>query len=330
MTELTQLRRTLTFDAASSRQLAHRASVSEVLPTDTADAGDGYYLVAAQAPRSHLLFNDGADRFIDLLVLVETVRQGGTVVAHRFLDVPLDLAFVLRSATLEVLDLDAMRSGSAPAELVADLTLTDLVRREGVVTRMSAEASLRINGRVAARGGGAMIGVPMSDYEKIRPRSLKSVSRTEQGNGPEQDRVEVLAPALVGRTNPRNVVVGKVTAAGAEAASRFSLVVDTSHPHFFDHPQDHVPGTLLLEALRQSAVAVAAPTLGVSPQDLVVTSCTTAFKRYVELGRPATCHVTAGRPFLPVLGGPSLPLEVEIRQSDLPAAMASLHVSVAP
>jgi hypothetical protein len=320
MTELAQLRRTLTFDTASSRRLAHRASVSEVLPTDTADAGDGRYLVAAQAPRSHLLFNDGADRFIDLLVLVETVRQGGTVVAHRFLDVPLDLAFVLRSATLEVLDIDAIRSGSAPAELVADLTLTDLVRSQGVVTRMSAEATLRVNGRLAARGGGAMIGVPMNAYEKIRPRSLKNRSR------PDQDPVLPLAPGLVGRTNPRNVVVGT----GPEAGPPFSLVVDTSHPHFFDHPQDHVPGTLMLEALRQSAVAVAAPVMGVAPQELVVTSCTTAFNRYVELGRPATCHVTPGRPTLPVLGGPSLPLEIEIRQGGAPAAMASLQLSVAP
>jgi hypothetical protein len=114
-----------------------------------------------------------------------------------------------------------------------------------------------------------------------------------------------------------------------ETGSSFTLVVDTSHPHFFDHPQDHVPGTLMLEALRQSAVAVAAPVLGAAPQGLVVTSCSTDFKRYVELGRPATCHVTPGRPTLPVLGGPSLPLEIEIRQGGVPAAMASLRVSVA-
>jgi hypothetical protein len=321
MTDLAQLRRTLTFDTASSRRLAHRASVSEVLPTDTADAGDGRYLVAAQAPRSHLLFNDGADRFIDLLVLVETVRQGGTVVAHRFLDVPLDLAFVLRSATLEVLDVDAMRSGSAPAEIVADLVLTDLVRSRGVVTRMSAEATLRVNGRLVARGGGAMIGVPMSAYEKIRPRSLKN--RT----GPEQHPVAPLAPELVGRTNPRNVVVGR--GEGGEGPP-FSLVVDTSHPHFFDHPQDHVPGTLMLEALRQSAVAVAGPVTGAAPHELVVTSCTTAFKRYVELGKPATCHVTPGRATLPTVGGLCLPLDIEIRQGGTPAAMASLRLSVAP
>jgi A-factor biosynthesis hotdog domain len=325
MTELAELRKTLTFDSASSRRLAHRASVSEVLPTDTADAGDGHYLVAAQAPRSHLLFNDGADRFIDLLVLVETVRQGGTVVAHRFLDVPLDLAFVLRSATLEVLDIDALRSGSAPAELVADLTLTDLVRSQGVVTRMSAEATLRVDGRPAARGGGAMIGVPMNAYEKIRPRSLKTRTQQQDPSRPDQDPVVPLAPGLVGRTNPRNVVVGTA----GETGSSFTLVVDTSHPHFFDHPQDHVPGTLMLEALRQSAVAVAAPVLGAAPQGLVVTSCSTDFKRYVELGRPATCHVTPGRPTLPVLGGPSLPLEIEIRQGGVPAAMASLRVSVA-
>jgi 2-oxo-3-(phosphooxy)propyl 3-oxoalkanoate synthase len=322
--DLARVRSALSFEHAVPRRLAHRASVSEVLPTDTADVGGGRYLVAAQGPRSHLLFNDGADRFVDLLVLVETVRQGGTVVAHRFLDVPLELAFVLRSASLEVVDVDALRTALAPAEIVADLRLTDIATTGGVVSRMSAEAAVHVDGRLAARGSGAMIAVPLDAYRRIRPPSLKRVTE------PTQQDVVPLAPGLVGRTNPRNVVVGVRETSSDDQTTELSLVVDPSHPHFFDHPQDHVPGTLMLEAVRQAAVVVASRVTGEAPGDLVVTSCTTSFHRYVELGRPATCRVTAGRPVLPLSGALRVPVEVEILQGGGPAAVASLHLCVSP
>lgn len=318
----TGVRRALSFEAAVTRRLAHRSSVSEVLPTDTAEVGGSRYLVAAQGPRSHLLFNDGADRFIDLLVLVETVRQGGTVVAHRFLDVPLELAFVLRSATLEITDVEALRMSSTPAEIVADLSLTDIVTTAGVVSRMSADAVVHVNGRPAARGGGAMIAVPLDTYRRIRPPSLKRSPRHLD------DGVVPLAPGLVGRSNPRNVVLGVQAEPPGDGANDFSLIVDPSHPHFFDHPQDHVPGTLLLEAARQAGVVAAARATATAPGDLVVTGCTISFQRYVELGRPTRCRATAGRPVLPRGGGLRVPVDFEIRQGDAPAALASLNVCV--
>lgn len=58
--------------------------------------------------------------------------------------------------------------------------------------------------------------------------------------------------ALDSRTKQENMVL---------STSRFSitdhaeLVVDKTHPFFFDHPQDHIPGLLLLEAAVQMAHA---------------------------------------------------------------------------
>ncbi|WP_268254571.1 AfsA-related hotdog domain-containing protein, partial [Streptomyces humidus] len=55
---------------------------------------------------------------------------------------------------------------------------------------------------------------------------------------------------------------------------------DFSHPVLFDHPADHVPGMLLLEAARQSAHAATHPRPGLP------TSLDATFTQYVELDTP--------------------------------------------
>ncbi|MDO0939458.1 AfsA-related hotdog domain-containing protein [Streptomyces sp. DG2A-72] len=59
----------------------------------------------------------------------------------------------------------------------------------------------------------------------------------------------------------------------------WQLRVDTRHPVLFDHPTDHVPGMVLLEAARQATAATAGRP--VIPLDI-----TSEFKRYAELHTP--------------------------------------------
>jgi hypothetical protein len=314
---------TLGFDAAVPRTLAHRSSVGEVLPTDTLAIDDSHFLVAAQTPRSHLLFNDGPDRRHDLLVVVETVRQGGTVVAHRFLDMPLDRAFVLRAAEVEVVDADAWRMRPAPSQLVAELRLSDVVRRDGVIARMSAAATVTIDGAVAARGGGAMVAVPLRAYQAVRPPARQRSRPTLTTSPP-------LSPDRVGRRNSRNVVITRPVPIGDDGSRMCELLVDPAHPHFFDHPQDHVPGTLMVEAYRQAAVAVAADLLVADADDLFVARCSTTFLRYAELGTPTFCTVKPGKIVLPAEGRPTVPLELTSSQGNATVATASLQLMHIP
>ena len=62
-------------------------------------------------------------------------------------------------------------------------------------------------------------------------------------------------PQIVGRTRPENVVIGEPVPLGGGAASA-PIVVDVSHPTIFDHPLDHLPGGLIIEACRQLSLAV--------------------------------------------------------------------------
>ncbi|WP_299963958.1 AfsA-related hotdog domain-containing protein [uncultured Roseobacter sp.] len=60
--------------------------------------------------------------------------------------------------------------------------------------------------------------------------------------------------ALDRRLDKRNAVLRY----GPENAGAPTLVVDRTHPFFFDHPLDHIPGLLLLEGAVQAAQDVAA------------------------------------------------------------------------
>ncbi|MFD4466980.1 AfsA-related hotdog domain-containing protein [Rhodococcus sp. NPDC058505] len=69
------------------------------------------------------------------------------------------------------------------------------------------------------------------------------------------------------------------------------LRTDLTHPVLFDHPSDHVPGAVLLEAARQSARLV----LGTPCAD--VESIDLEFQQFVELDEPTTVTAT------PAVGG---------------------------
>lgn len=68
------------------------------------------------------------------------------------------------------------------------------------------------------------------------------------------------------------------------------LRADTAHPVLFDHPVDHAPGMLLLEAARQAAQAVAAP------EAALPVSMDAVFFRYAELDAPCRIEADPGEP----------------------------------
>ncbi|WP_330235578.1 AfsA-related hotdog domain-containing protein [Streptomyces sp. NBC_00566] len=70
-----------------------------------------------------------------------------------------------------------------------------------------------------------------------------------------------------------------------DGEARWELRVDTGHPVLFDHPVDHVPGMVLIEAGRQSARVVT------SRPDALLLGRESRFPRYAELDSP--CFVTA-------------------------------------
>ncbi|HCE6901266.1 beta-ketoacyl synthase N-terminal-like domain-containing protein [Pseudomonas aeruginosa] len=81
---------------------------------------------------------------------------------------------------------------------------------------------------------------------------------------------------------PRNILITAVHRDSPQQL-RATLLVDETHPYFFDHPLDHVPGILLLEGILQ-LLEHALP--GICTPEWFVDSLETRFQRYVLKERP--------------------------------------------
>ncbi|MFI1280163.1 AfsA-related hotdog domain-containing protein [Streptomyces sp. NPDC020858] len=90
-----------------------------------------------------------------------------------------------------------------------------------------------------------------------------------------------LTPRRVGRDRFHDVVLSPTS-----STRRTQLRADINHPILFDHPVDHAPGMLLLEAVRQAAYCSAFPRRG------VLTAMERRFFRYAELNSPCWIETT--------------------------------------
>ncbi|WP_265415961.1 AfsA-related hotdog domain-containing protein, partial [Streptomyces otsuchiensis] len=98
---------------------------------------------------------------------------------------------------------------------------------------------------------------------------------------------EPVPPAIVGRLDERDVVLGLPGSAAGRRDLAWSLRVDPGHPVLFDHATGDVPGMVLLEAARQAAQAACAP------YRVLTVEIRSAF--HLPLAQSAPCHISAVR-----------------------------------
>ncbi|WP_369375294.1 ScbA/BarX family gamma-butyrolactone biosynthesis protein [Promicromonospora sp. Populi] len=291
----------LSYAATVAREYVHRTAVAEVFVTDTSDT-EGTYRVAAQLPRGHLM-QEGP--VLDFSLLVETVRQAAVCVSHLHLGVPLGLAFLFRDLDVQIDDADALRVGDRQAHLEVGTALEARRTIGGRVTGVEFTGQILVDGRAALTGRGSLMVMTPAEWKSLRglgrretlsaaepllpspqPSPQPSAQPSAQTSAQPSARAD---PRTVGRRDPRNVVVSQVSLVPSSAGERRAeswLHVDTRHPYLFDHPLDHAPGNLLLEAARQSAAAAVSLSHGLQPSDLVVLACTGSFDAFVELDLP--------------------------------------------
>ncbi|MGD9485956.1 ScbA/BarX family gamma-butyrolactone biosynthesis protein [Streptomyces sp. TRM70308] len=259
------------------KEFVHRAAVAEVMLTDWQRRDGGRFEVMAQWPRGHSFFTPVGDHH-DPMLAAETIRQVGSLLAHAEFGVPLghhflmrDLAFTVRPAHLLV--------GDAPAALDLDITCSDVSRRGRQLTGMRYDAVIRRDGQVAATGSASYTCTTPAVYRRLRG------ARGVLGGGPVLPLTAPAAPESVGRRSPVDVVLSPGGRAG-----RWQLRVDTRHPVLFDHPVDHVPGMVLIEAARQAAAAL------LGRPDFVPAAVESEFSRYAELDAPTVVEARRAEP----------------------------------
>ncbi|MEU7377974.1 ScbA/BarX family gamma-butyrolactone biosynthesis protein [Streptomyces albidoflavus] len=254
------------------KELVHRHNPAEVLLTGWERRGEDSFGLTARWPADHRFFAD-VNGCHDPMLAAETIRQAGSLLLHAEYEVPFGHHFVMRDLSLSTRQ-GALAVRALPGELELDVTCHDIRRRGKAVLGLYYEAVLRRDGQVVGHGGASVSCVTPAAYRRLRAPQL-------DGAGPQPPLTAPVAPHDVGRHSPADVVLSPT-----EERGRWLLRTDTSHPVLFEHPVDHVPGMMLLEAARQAAIATLGHTA--PPSEL-----TGEFSRYAELHRP--CLIEARR-----------------------------------
>ncbi|PBC76725.1 A-factor biosynthesis hotdog protein [Streptomyces sp. TLI_235] len=289
----------LSYATTLDRGLVHRDAVSEVFVTDLRGEEDGHYSAAAQLPRSHAYYGDHLLRpgTHDPVLLLEAARQATLAGAHMFHGVPADHKFILTFLRIHLIRPQLLTIGDSPLDLVLKVTVTDRRTREGRVTGLDHRVDLTVDGTVI---GWAGVGLRFRDpagYREMRLRNrdgaeLPSTAMLPPQTGGAGEPAVPAAPHLVGRADPRNVVLlDPVLADGAATAV---LRIPAGNPSMFDHPQDHLPGMVLAEAARQLALFTALDTRGLSAAKTFPVDLSVTFARFGELEPQTVLTATLG------------------------------------
>jgi hypothetical protein len=279
----------LRFDATLPRGIVHKAAIEQVLLSDAVRLGELEFACATQLARAHSYYSDLLLPIYDPLVLLEVSRQAVVLGSHEYFGVPPSWQFIFSDIRGTIHDARALEVGTAPVDCVVLLALEEARYRRGELSSGRFRARWELGGTTAATLVGTATFFSRERYGVLR-KTMRKWIRPEPPSAPPVP----LSPAEVGRASTRNVVVGApVEQDGSHVCG---VIVDESHATFFDHPLDHVPGALLIEAFRQTAVAAACSAHGLRPERALVAEYAAEYSRLGELGASIRCSAHVGAP----------------------------------
>ncbi len=262
-------------------QLVHKHAASEVFVTDIAGDARGW-VMGVRLPRQHAFYSDMIGRqsgHHDPLLVLEALRQGCIAASHVFYRVPEDFRFLLRHYQFNVIDMAALEKTSESADVELRAAITREFRRgpEDTVSGLAVAATASTRGVRTMELSIAFQWVPESRWREMRAGAAQATPLVPT----------TVDPAIVGRGRSANVAIAAPIRHLTDKSVSASIVVDTSNRTFFDHPLDHLPGSLILEACRQLAVAA----MGSHAQSVLGPSRMRCdFQSFAELDPP--CLVT--------------------------------------
>ncbi|ASU78656.1 hypothetical protein CDG81_10645 [Actinopolyspora erythraea] len=265
----------LSFVRTAPRHLVDRNAIAEILITDWRRRDEHVFRLGAQWPREHLFYTPVAGCWHDPLLVAESLRQAATLIARTFYDVPTEHTIVIDELDTEIVPGVALLS-SRPLEIGMEVTCTEHQHEQGAVTGFTVEADLLRGTTFLGAGRVVLRLLSPESYRRLRGGRVRPPTDLSPLPDP-------LPAAIAGRLNEHDVVLGVPD--HATAAHTWQLRVDPTHPVLFDHPCDHVPSMVLLEAARQATQAVCAP------YRILPTEFRSAFHRRVEMDLP--CHIAA-------------------------------------
>ncbi|HCI1651759.1 TPA: hypothetical protein NOE00_002109 [Pseudomonas aeruginosa] len=288
--------RELNFERTLPISLVHKPSNDSVMLTDYAALSHLATLIGAQVPRGHGLYQENVLEVTgyDIAALVEICRQACFAIAHNQFGLSLAenrYQFLFRE----------LQASISPAALYIEHARGHPIR---VVVTSTVEKELRSEKRTSGltwrfelsdpnAGEIATIRIRQNFVDRVQWKRIREEMCNQRG-AVFQSTIEIpadseLAPTEVGRWNPQNLALLRVTCTGDhyEALAR----IDPRHPVLFDRPTaDHIFAMVQLEASRQLAIYSAARSLGADPFKLKVIRCDAMFQSMGELNTPTILH----------------------------------------
>ena len=283
------------FRRSIDRSLVHKAGPEAVWLSDTYKVSDDVYVCHGQVPRAHLFVNDLVPPLLtydDLSFLSELGRQAGISTMHEFEGVPVDWATVFLKMSLTLTDPQPHEPTLKPVPTTVTVSYTNReLDEDGVLTTVGADLTFEVDGVVRATSS-----ILASAYPKVPYKAWRADMRAAKplDEHPVVD-VPPLAPDQVGRRLVENVLIGAPSSVDGRTYT-LPVRVDQLHPHFFEHPMDHIPGVVHLEAGRQAALLAASESEGLDPAGAVVARCSARFAEFAELELPLDCSASVGDP----------------------------------
>ncbi|WP_328304504.1 transcriptional regulator (plasmid) [Streptomyces sp. NBC_00435] len=265
----------IVLDSVIPRRYVHKAAQAEVLLSDWRKVDEDTFVVAAQWPRAHAFYSSD-DGLYDPLLLAETVRQTIPLLSHVAYDVPFGHHLIWEFFSYEV-DTAALVVGATPADVELRIACHDITRRRNGLSALTMQVAVIRDGATLGTATARFTSNAPAIYRRLRAGSsdpAEAIARAIAVPPP-------VVPVRAGRDRFLDVVLSP-----ADEPYRWQLRTDTDHPVLFDHPVDHAPGMLLLEAVRQAMHAISYPRRG------VLVGLDTVFTRYAELDAPCWIEAT--------------------------------------
>ena len=270
-------RQRLHYNSAVDRRLVHRQSLAEVFITDSRQLDGTHsdtFSVGAQLPRTHSYYRTATGNY-DTVLLAEVLRQSAIYLAHTYYGVPLGYRFTMQHLRIESLPW-LLPVASRPVDLDIRVLVSDVGERAGVIDGFTISLTFKHGHRQVASGSGFARVFSPGRYRKLRwkgapPREAAALTSADP-----------LDPASVGKSLTEDVVL-----APTADESRWTLRIDPCHPILFEHPSDHIPGMLIVEAFRQAGH------LWCKQPISDVTELDVHFDRFGELDIPTEVTITS-------------------------------------
>lgn len=288
-----------------AKHLVRKTDASEVLITTWHGISDNKHVATIQWPPHHPFYTTQQEAHSPLL-FTESTRQALALLSHTEFGIPLEHRLGWDHATCSTTP-HGLRTTRTPAEIQLHITHTSIERRRRGCARLEAEIHATRDGTPVGTARIKYTAYPEAIYRRLRGHhaSAEEASARALPPGPP------MPPTQVGRERPHDVVLTPTP-----HPNLWLLRTDLTHPTLFDHPHDHIPGMVLLEAFSQAAHSLRTPQ-PIHPH--ASTSFHATFNHYTELDQP--CLIKAHTP---------TPTTIQLTATQASTTTATAHINIPP